>query len=139
MTQSKTDNIVLQAKSISKTFGGIKALDSVSLEIYKGQVNAIVGENGAGKSTLMKVLTGIHQPRRAGGQIFLDGLKVTFANPKEAQESGIAIIHQELNLIPYLSVAYKSPDSGFKSTDWSTADCRDSTCPIAGYPHRDNG
>ena len=103
MTQSKTDNIILQAKSISKTFGGIKALDSVSLEIYKGKVNAIVGENGAGKSTLMKVLTGIHQ--QYDGQIILDGRTITFANPKEAQESGIAIIHQELNLIPYLSVA----------------------------------
>jgi ABC-type sugar transport system ATPase subunit len=61
MAQSKTNNIVLQAKNISKTFGGIKALDSVNLEIYRGQVNAIVGENGAGKSTLMKVLTGIYQ------------------------------------------------------------------------------
>jgi len=103
MAQSKTNNIVLQAKSISKTFGGIKALDSVKLEIFKGQVNAIVGENGAGKSTLMKVLTGIYQ--EYDGQIILDGQKVTFANPKEAQNNGIAIIHQELNLIPYLSVA----------------------------------
>jgi ribose transport system ATP-binding protein len=103
MAQSKTNNVVLQAKSISKTFGGIKALDSVNLEIYKGQVNAIVGENGAGKSTLMKVLTGIYQDY--DGQIILDGNEVTFANPKEAQNSGIAIIHQELNLIPYLSVA----------------------------------
>ncbi|MHC4556093.1 MAG: sugar ABC transporter ATP-binding protein [Planctomycetota bacterium] len=103
MAQSKTDNIVLQAKNISKKFGGIKALDSVNLEVYKGQVNAIVGENGAGKSTLMKVLTGIYQ--EYDGQIILDGFKVTFANPKEAQKNGIAIIHQELNLIPYLSVA----------------------------------
>ncbi|MHC4536056.1 MAG: ATP-binding cassette domain-containing protein, partial [Planctomycetota bacterium] len=86
MTQSKTDNIILQAKSISKAFGGIKALDSVSLEIYKGQVNAIVGENGAGKSTLMKVLTGIYQ--QYDGQIILDGHKITFANPKEAQNKG---------------------------------------------------
>jgi ribose transport system ATP-binding protein len=103
MAQSKTDNIILQAKSISKTFGGIKALDGVSLEVYKGQVNAIVGENGAGKSTLMKVLTGIYQ--QYDGQIILDSNKVTFTNPKEAQNNGIAIIHQELNLIPYLSVA----------------------------------
>ena len=103
MDQSKTNNIVLQAKSISKTFGGIKALDCVNLEVYKGQVNAIVGENGAGKSTLMKILTGIHQ--QYDGQIILDGHIITFANPKEAQKNGIAIIHQELNLIPYLSVA----------------------------------
>lgn len=103
MAQPKTDNIILQAKSISKRFGGIKALDSVSLDIYKSQVNAIVGENGAGKSTLMKVLTGIYHEYE--GQIILDGLKVAFANPKEAQNNGIAIIHQELNLIPYLSIA----------------------------------
>ncbi len=103
MDQSKTDNIILQAKSISKRFGGIKALDSVNLDIYKGQVNAIVGENGAGKSTLMKVLTGIYQ--EYDGQIILDGQKVTFINPKEAQNNGITIIHQELNLIPYLSIA----------------------------------
>ncbi len=103
MAQPKTDNIILQAKSISKRFGGIKALDSVSLDIYKSQVNAIVGENGAGKSTLMKVLTGIYHEYE--GHIILDGLKVAFANPKEAQNNGIAIIHQELNLIPYLSIA----------------------------------
>jgi len=103
MVRSKTNNIVLQAKGISKTFGGIKALDGVDLVVYQGQVNAIVGENGAGKSTLMKVLTGVYQ--EYDGQIILDGRKVTFTNPKEAQNNGIAIIHQELNLIPYLSVA----------------------------------
>jgi len=103
MAQSQTNNIVLKATSISKTFGGIKALDDVSLEIFAGKVNAIVGENGAGKSTLMKILSGVYQEYE--GQIFLDGLQVSFANPKEAQNNGIAIIHQELNLIPYLSVA----------------------------------
>jgi ribose transport system ATP-binding protein len=103
MDRSKTNNIILQARSVSKAFGGIKALDGVDLEVYKGRVNAIVGENGAGKSTLMKVLTGVHQDYE--GQIILDGRTVTFANPKEAQNNGIAIIHQELNLIPYLSIA----------------------------------
>lgn len=103
MALSKTDNVVLQARSISKAFGGIKALDGVSLEILAGKVNAIVGENGAGKSTLMKILSGVH--REYEGQVVLDGKPVTFANPREAQDNGIAIIHQELNLIPYLSVA----------------------------------
>jgi ribose transport system ATP-binding protein len=103
MAQSETDNRVLQAGSISKTFGGTTALDNVHLEIYRGQVNAIVGENGAGKSTLMKILTGIY--RQYDGRIILNGQEVSFANPKEAQNSGIAVIHQELNLIPYLSVA----------------------------------
>lgn len=103
MTQARTDNIVLKAMGISKTFGGIKALDNVSLEIHAGKVNAIVGENGAGKSTLMKILAGIYQEYQ--GRIFLDDQPAAFANPKEAQDNGIAIIHQELNLIPYLSVA----------------------------------
>jgi ribose transport system ATP-binding protein len=95
--------MVLQAKSISKAFGGIKALDGVSLDIHAGKVNAIVGENGAGKSTLMKILSGVH--REYEGQIVLEGKPVTFAHPRQAQDNGIAIIHQELNLIPYLSVA----------------------------------
>jgi len=103
MALSNTDNIVLRARGISKAFGGIKALDRVGLEICAGKVNAIVGENGAGKSTLMKVLSGGY--REYEGQVILDGHQVAFANPKEAQNSGIAIIHQELNLIPYLSVA----------------------------------
>ena len=103
MPVSKTDNVVLRAEGISKAFGGIKALDDVSLEIYAGKVNAIVGENGAGKSTLMKILSGAYSEH--DGQIVLDGREVKFANPAEAQGSGIAIIHQELNLIPHLSVA----------------------------------
>jgi ribose transport system ATP-binding protein len=103
MALSKTNNIILQARGISKAFGGIKALDGVSLEIRAGKVNAIVGENGAGKSTLMKILSGVH--REYEGHIVLDGKPVTFANPSQAQDNGIAIIHQELNLIPYLSVA----------------------------------
>jgi ribose transport system ATP-binding protein len=101
--QPNMNDIILEAKSISKTFGGIKALDRVDLTVYRGQVNAVVGENGAGKSTLMKILTGVHQ--QYDGQIILNGRIVAFANAKQAQDSGIAIIHQELNLIPYLSVA----------------------------------
>ncbi|MHC4564658.1 MAG: ATP-binding cassette domain-containing protein, partial [Planctomycetota bacterium] len=103
MSLSKTDNVVLRARGISKAFGGIKALDNVSLEICAGKVNAIVGENGAGKSTLMNILSGVYAEYE--GHIILDGREVTFANPAEAQGSGIAIIHQELNLIPHLSVA----------------------------------
>ncbi len=103
MALSKTDNAILQARSISKAFGGVKALDDVSLEICAGKVNAIVGENGAGKSTLMKILSGVHAEYE--GRIVLDGQTVAFANPAEAQDNGIAIIHQELNLIPHLSVA----------------------------------
>ena len=103
MALSRIDNVVLRAKGISKAFGGINALNDVSLEICASKVNAIVGENGAGKSTLMKILSGVYAEYE--GQIVLDGREVAFANPAEAQESGIAIIHQELNLIPHLSVA----------------------------------
>ena len=95
--------IILQAESISKTFAGVQALQNVSLDIYAGQVNAVVGENGAGKSTLMKILSGVYQDY--DGRLLLDGKSVVFTNPNEAQRHGVAIIHQELNLIPGLSAA----------------------------------
>ncbi len=103
MVSFSMDKIILEAKGIHKAFGGIKALDDASVEIHDAKVNAIVGENGAGKSTLMKILSGVYQDYK--GQILLDGSEVRFSNPKEAQDHGIAIIHQELNLVPYLSVA----------------------------------
>jgi ribose transport system ATP-binding protein len=103
MVLSEADNAVLEAESISKAFGGIKALDAVSLKIHAGRVNAIVGENGAGKSTLMKILSGVHTDYE--GRICLSGEPVAFTGPRQAQDSGIAVIHQELNLIPHLSVA----------------------------------
>ena len=95
--------VVLEARGITKVFPGLTALDNVDFKIYAGCVNALVGENGAGKSTLMKVLSGVY-PQNAG-EIFLAGQQVVFQNTKQAQDSGIAIIHQELNLFPYLSVA----------------------------------
>lgn len=78
------------------------ALENVNLELHPGKVNAIIGENGAGKSTLMKILSGVYADYE--GRIFYKGVPVSFLNPKEAQEQGIAIIHQELNLIPYLTI-----------------------------------
>lgn len=90
------------AEGIEKYFPGVKALDGVDFSVYRGQLNAIIGENGAGKSTLTGVLAGVHRPD--SGQIFLDGQEVTFSSPREAQTSGIVIIYQELNLIPDLSV-----------------------------------
>lgn len=94
---------VLEMKNITKTFPGVKALDRVNFSLEKGEVHALLGENGAGKSTLMKVLNGIH--KRDEGEIFLKGEPVEFENTKEAQNAGLAIIHQELELIPYLNVA----------------------------------
>jgi len=103
MVALKSDKPILEARSVSKAFGGIKALDGVDLEVYAGKVLAVVGENGAGKSTLMNILSGVYEDY--DGQIILDGRQVAFANPREAQDNGIGIIHQELNLIPHLSVA----------------------------------
>ena len=94
---------LLQLTGIEKSFPGVKALNGASLAVYPGRVMALVGENGAGKSTMMKVLTGIYS-RDAGSLQWL-GSEVTFSGPKASQEAGIGIIHQELNLIPQLSVA----------------------------------
>jgi ribose transport system ATP-binding protein len=93
---------MLIAKNISKNFSGILALNQVNIEIHLGKVNAIIGENGAGKSTLMKILSGVYADYE--GEIIFNGETVRFKNPKEAQESGITIIHQELSLIPHLSI-----------------------------------
>ncbi len=94
---------VLEMKNITKTFPGVKALDKVNFSLRKGEVHALLGENGAGKSTLMKVLNGIH--KRDAGEIILKGQPVEFEGTKEAQNAGLAIIHQELELIPHLNVA----------------------------------
>lgn len=94
---------ILKMEGISKSFPGVRALEDVRLELYKGSVHALVGENGAGKSTLMKILGGIYP--KDSGTITLRGVNVEFRGPKDAQKQGIAIIHQELNLIPYLSIA----------------------------------
>lgn len=94
---------MLEAKNISKRFGGVIALSNVNLELHPGKVNAIIGENGAGKSTLMKIFSGVHTQYE--GEIVYNGESIRFSNTKEAEEKGIAIIHQELNMVPYLSVA----------------------------------
>ncbi|MGM0414780.1 MAG: sugar ABC transporter ATP-binding protein [Bacillota bacterium] len=95
---------LLEMKNISKSFPGVQALSEVDFNIDKGEVHALVGENGAGKSTLMKVLTGIH-PDYEEGRIIYKGEEVRFNSPAEAQKAGLAIIHQELELIPELTVA----------------------------------
>ncbi|HZK27135.1 MAG TPA: sugar ABC transporter ATP-binding protein [Thermoclostridium sp.] len=95
--------IILTMKGIDKTFPGVHALDNVDFELYKGEVHALMGENGAGKSTLMKVLTGIY--RKDKGTITYEGKLVEFTNPREAQQAGIVIVHQELNMLGHLTVA----------------------------------
>ena len=102
MTETGAD-ILLTARGISKSFPGVKALDDVQVTVRRGRLNAVLGENGAGKSTLMNVLAGVFPPD--AGEIVFEGRPVSFRNPREAQEGGISIIFQELNLIPDLSVA----------------------------------
>ncbi|MBW4889376.1 sugar ABC transporter ATP-binding protein [Mucilaginibacter sp. HMF5004] len=94
---------MLAAQHIGKKFSGVTALDDINLELPAGKVTAIIGENGAGKSTLMKILSGVYDEYE--GDVLYKGEKVRFKNPREAQNAGIAIIHQELNLVPYLNIA----------------------------------
>jgi ribose transport system ATP-binding protein len=94
---------MLQAVNISKSFPGVKVLQGVNFNFYPGKVNAILGENGAGKSTLLKVLTGVYTDYE--GEIILNGTTLKFDGIKDAQAAGIGIIHQELNLIPHLSIS----------------------------------
>lgn len=93
----------LEFDNISKTFPGVNALQNVSFKCYEGQVHALMGENGAGKSTLLKILSGNYLPTK--GKLHIGGRTLTFKNTKEALLSGIAIIYQELNIIPEMTVA----------------------------------
>ena len=96
-------NTLIEIRNISKSFPGVKALKNVSLDIYSGEVHVLIGENGAGKSTLIKIITGIYQ--NDSGEIRLKGKLVHFTNPRQAIKAGISVIHQELSLIPDLTVA----------------------------------
>lgn len=93
---------LLQAEKISKRYGGVQALEAVSLTVYSGEVHAVVGENGAGKSTLINILGGI--VKRDSGNITLDGRNVEYSDPKAAFDDGIAVIHQELSMLPHMNV-----------------------------------
>jgi len=95
--------VVLRAKGINKSFPGVRALADVDFDIEKGEIHALAGENGAGKSTLMKILSGVYT--LDAGELELDGEPVSFSSPRQAFDKGIAIIHQELNLAPNLSIA----------------------------------
>ena len=98
-----SDNIILRMKNISKRFPGVYALKNVDFELKRGEVHALLGENGAGKSTLIKVLGGIYHAEE--GEIEIEGKNVSITSVQDAEENGIAIIHQELVLVPYMSVA----------------------------------
>jgi putative multiple sugar transport system ATP-binding protein len=96
---------ILEMRSITKTFPGVVALDDVSLKVQRGEIHAICGENGAGKSTLMKVLSGVYPFGTYSGDIVYEGEVKKFANIRDSEHEGIVIIHQELALSPYLSIA----------------------------------
>lgn len=95
--------VLISMKNVSKAFAGVQALKNAELEVRSGEVHALMGENGAGKSTLMKILTGIYS--KDSGVIKFEGNEIEFKNPKEAQEAGIVIVHQELNMMAHLTVA----------------------------------
>ena len=113
---------ILEMKSITKEFPGVKALDNVNLKVEEGEIHALVGENGAGKSTLMNVLSGIYPYGSYTGDIVYNGEVCQFQKIKDSEEKGIVIIHQELALIPYMSIGenmFLGNEQGSKAAiDW---------------------
>ncbi|HEX4225957.1 MAG TPA: sugar ABC transporter ATP-binding protein [Pseudonocardiaceae bacterium] len=103
MTTTANTAPLLRMSAITKSFGSVRVLDGVELTVPHGEVHGLLGENGAGKSTLLNILNGVVQ--RDGGTVEIDAVPVAFSTPKQAQDSGLALIHQELSLLPQLSVA----------------------------------
>ena len=98
------EHVILEMRHITKEFPGVKALDDVTMRVRKADIHAICGENGAGKSTLMKVLSGVYPHGTYGGDIVLDGKVMNFGRIKDSEHEGVVIIHQELALVPELSI-----------------------------------
>jgi len=103
MPASAKPEAILEVKGIIKDFPGQRALDRVDFDVRPGEVHALIGENGAGKSTLIKIIAGLYQADQ--GEILVDGVRQHITNPRESQALGLAFIHQELNIVPHLSVA----------------------------------
>lgn len=130
-------NVLLEMKNITKVFPGVKALENVNLVVEEGEIHAICGENGAGKSTLMKVLSGIYGYGTYDGEVVYDGDICKFQNIKDSEEKGIVIIHQELALVPLLSIGeniFLGNERGSKAKiNWSeTFDKADELLKIVG-------
>ncbi len=117
-------DILLEMKNITKLFPGVKALDDVNLKVKKGSIHALVGENGAGKSTLMNVLSGIYPYGTYSGDIIYDGKECRFSTIRDSESKGIVIIHQELALVPYMTIGenmYLGNERGKSfAIDWTT-------------------
>src|SRR4051812_48672248 len=118
-----SDRPVLELREITKTFPGVKALQDVSLTVHPGEVHTLLGENGAGKSTLLKIMFGV-QPADSG-EILVDGQPASFAQPVDAMRAGIAMVHQELNLVPQMTAVQNVVLGRERTTagviDWSEA------------------
>ena len=97
------NDIALDFRHVTKRFPGVVALDDDSFQIRRGEIHGICGENGAGKSSLIKVLSGMYRPEE--GEIFFSGSKYAHLTPRDAIQAGIRVVYQELNLLPYLSIA----------------------------------
>ena len=95
---------ILQMEHITKRFSGVIALDDVNFQVRRGEIHALVGENGAGKSTLMKILSGVYSNREYEGKLLVNGEEQSFRNTRDAEKTGIAIIHQELNMIKTMDI-----------------------------------
>ena len=113
-------NIILEMRNITKTFPGVKALDNVNFKVEEGEIHALVGENGAGKSTLMNVLSGIYPYGTYEGDIVYRGETCKFNTIRDSESKGIVIIHQELALVPEMSIGenmYLGNERGRKAAD----------------------
>lgn len=119
---------ILEMRGITKTFPGVKALQDVNLSVQEGEIHAIVGENGAGKSTLMKVLSGVYPYGSYEGEIHFDGQECRFSGIHDSERVGIVIIHQELALVPLLSITENiflgNEQAKFGVIDWHSARSR---------------
>ena len=122
------DDYILEMRGITKTFPGVKALENVNLKVRRGDIHAICGENGAGKSTLMKVLSGVYPFGSYSGEIFYEGKECRFNGIHDSEREGIVIIHQELALVPLLSITENlflgNEQARFGIIDWNKAERR---------------
>ena len=131
MNDKKSETPLVELKDISLAFGGIKAVDQASVELFPGEVVAILGHNGAGKSTLIKTLSGVHQPTR--GEMLMDGKPVTFARPKDAQDMGIATVHQFGGTYPLMSIGRHSSAGVEPTKGWGPFKVFDQ--PVGHFDH----